>query len=253
MKQDPSLSVIVLTHNEETHLPGCLQSAKLLDSEILVLDSGSTDHTIEIATGYGAQVHRRCFTGYADQRNAALELASSAWVLFLDADERITEKLASEITRAIDFAVASDVAYAIPRKNLAFGRALQGGGWWPDYQIRLLRPERCCYRIDRQVHETVELHGDIMYINEPMIHLNYRSRAEFVAKQHRYTNIARTDVARMHDPVRRRRILGAPAREFWRRYVRLEGYRDGLDGLFMASILALEALRLVWHQRRSAS
>jgi glycosyltransferase involved in cell wall biosynthesis len=244
------LAAIVLTLNEAEHLPDCLASLRTLTERVIVLDSGSTDGTQAIALEAGAEWHMRQFDGYANQRNAALELAESAeWVLFLDADERLSEPGIVEIRATIQMAGPGIAAFWLPRRNIFFGRALRGGGWWPDPQARLLRPSRAHYDPGRQVHEVLVVDGESRRLHEPMIHLNYASRREFVAKQRLYTR-QRVALADGDNVPRVRAMLGAPLREFWRRFVRLKGYRDGLTGLFLAGVLALVEARAVWLLRR---
>ncbi|MCO5176042.1 MAG: glycosyltransferase family 2 protein [Thermomicrobiales bacterium] len=246
------LTAIVLTLNEEKHLSGCLASLQRLDCAILVLDSGSTDRTVAIAQEAGAAIEARPFDGYANQRNAALDMVDTPWVLFLDADERLTPDGCNELLAVLD-GVANDVTTArIPRRNIVFGRALRGGGWWPDHQTRLLRRGAAAYDARRQVHEVVESTGRSVDLATPLIHLNYETRAEFIAKQRRYTKrAAKQAVSEGHVP-RRRAFLSAPVRELVRRFVQLHGYRDGIIGLFLATALAIEQVRWVWLCRRGA-
>jgi glycosyltransferase involved in cell wall biosynthesis len=243
---------IVLTLNEAEHLQDCLASLRRLTDDVIVLDSGSTDGTRAIALAAGAEWHARPFDGYASQRNAALLLAHGAeWVLFLDADERLTEAGAAEIRAALESASPETAAFWLPRRNVFFGRALRGGGWWPDAQARLLRPGRAHYDPNRQVHEVLVIDGESRRLRQPMIHFNYASRREFVTKQRVYTS-QRVAMADGETVPRLRALVGAPAREFWRRFVRLKGYRDGLTGLFLAGVLACEEARAVWLLRRKA-
>jgi len=246
------LTAIILTLDEEQHLPGCLASLQRLDCAVVVLDSGSRDNTVPIAQAAGARIEARQFDGYANQRNAALEMATTPWVLFIDADERLTPDGCAEIEAFLDGA-ANDVSTArIPRHNIVFGRALRGGGWWPDHQTRLLRREEAVYDARRQVHEVVISSGRTVDLATPLIHLNYETRAEFVAKQQRYTErSAQQSIAEGHVP-RRRAYLSAPVRELVRRFVQLHGYRDGTTGLFLASVLAIEQVRWVRLCRQGA-
>jgi glycosyltransferase involved in cell wall biosynthesis len=238
------LTAIVLTLNEATHLPDCLASLRSLTDRIIVLDSGSTDGTRAIAESSGATIVTRPFDGYANQRNAALDLADSEWVVFLDADERLTGPGIAEIKDAMRNATPDLTVGWLPRRNIMFGREIRGGGWWPDEQARLLRRTRARFDPDRQVHEVVMTDGASLRLTEPMIHLNYRNRREFIAKQRAYTN--RRVAQSFGEPVPRvRAYVGAPARELWRRFVRLKGYRDGLTGLLLAGVLAMEEIRAV--------
>lgn len=253
MKDVPSVTAIVLTLNEERHLPDCLASLRLVTGDIIVLDSGSTDRTVAIAEAEGARVCHRTFDGYASQRNAALGLAEDAeWVLFLDADERLTVPGAMEIRAAL-VAEPDVAAYRMPRRNVFWGRTLRGGGWWPDEQARLFRSGRIRFDETRQVHEVAIINGASARLHEAMIHLNYDSRREFLVKQRAYTQL-RVSQERVagHVP-RRRAYLSAPTRELRRRLIVNQGYRDGLTGLFLAVALAVEEIRAVWLLRRGRS
>lgn len=243
-----SLQVIILTLNEADMIAGCIQSLAPLEAPILVVDSGSTDQTTQIAPRLGAYVVSRTFDGFADQRNTALELVDSDWVLFVDADERLSPNLCQDIRETISTAAGDVAGYWFARRNLAFGNALRGGGWWPDYQARLLRRGKARYRANAQVHESVMFDGPSFVLSHPIVHLNYRTRREFIRQQRRYTELR----CRMSDAPRPRprRYLGGPAREFVRRFFILKGYLDGLDGLFMAGVLAIEEFRSVRLMRR---
>lgn len=239
------LAAIVLTLNEAEHLPDCLASLRSVTGRIVVIDSGSADDTVSIALAAGVEVRTREFDGYANQRNAAFALVPDAeWVLFLDADERLTPAGAAEMSSAVTTASRELSAFWLPRRNVFFGREMYGGGWWPDYQCRLLRPCRASYDTTRQVHEVVVVDGESRKLREPMIHLNYASRREFIAKQRAYT-LRRVEPDRTGSLPRRRAYVSAPARELWRRFVGLRGYQDGLTGLFLAGVLAWEEARAV--------
>ena len=244
-----TFEVFILTRDEERMIVDCLQSLKLLDAPVSILDSGSTDATMRLASEFDVEIHTRAFDGFASQRNAALELATADWVLFMDADERLTPELCAEIPRAISSAGPEIAAYSIPRRNIAFGRVLNGGGWWPDYQTRLLRRDRCRYRAEHEVHEVVEANGITMALSNSMVHLNYETRLEFIRKQRQYTEMRISSTPGTAIP-RRRRYAGAPVREFLRRFVAMHGFRDGLDGLMMAGTLAIEEIRTVHGLRR---
>lgn len=239
----PCLTAIVLTLNEQRHLPGCLDSLRPLTERVIVFDSGSTDATREIAGAMGACVVVHSFAGYAAQRNEALARVETPWVLFVDADERLTGASVAEI-RSFLTRVEPEVAAArFPRRNIFFGRELRGGGWWPDEQTRLLRHGRARYDSARQVHEVVDVEGDVVSLAEPVLHLNYDAWPEFFARQRAYTMMrAQEDIAAGRVP-RRRAYLSMPARELWRRFVRLRGYRDGALGMALAGWMALEEVR----------
>lgn len=247
------LTVIVLTFNEEHHLPGCLESIRPLCDEVVVFDSGSVDRTRVIAEGHGARVIVRSFDGYAAQRTAALQAVDTPWVLFLDADERLTRDGIVELRSFLRDVDRSVVAAQLPRRNIFFGRELRGGGWWPDEQTRLLRRGSVRYAECRQVHEVVVADGEVVSMIEPLVHLNYDTWREFFVKQRTYTHLnAGQAIVRGSIP-RRRAYLSMPVRVFFRRFVTLRGYRDGFTGLGLAAWMALEEVRLCWLVRRGSS
>lgn len=240
------LTIIVLTLNEERDLPLCLASVAGLPARVFVLDSGSTDRTVTLAREAGATVHTRPFSGYASQRNAALTLTDTPWVLFLDADERLTPAGRAEIATVVaaPLADSAPVGYWIPRHNEFFGRRLRGGGWWPDAQLRLLRPERARYDESREVHEVVILAGPSATLREPLIHRNYDSWGEFFAKQRDYADRHARDLVAQGVHTRPWTPFSMPVREFRRRFVTLGAWRDGALGLALSGAMA-------WYEGRA--
>src|SRR5262245_53620916 len=171
----PSLSVVIITQNEEANIARTLASVSSLlkgaPGEIIVVDSGSTDRTVEIAQSYGAKVFSEPWRGYAAQKNSVIEKASSDWVLSLDADEEVSAELANEIAdtlrypptvrklRVRDEQGTHPIAIngcSLPRRNLFLGRWIRHGGFWPDRKVRLFR--RGTGRAqNRAVHENIEV------------------------------------------------------------------------------------------------
>ncbi len=247
------LSVIVLTKNEEKNIAACLESVQWAD-ELIVLDSFSEDATVEIARSFGARVHQRQFVNYPDQRNAAIELARGDWVFFIDADERATPGLAAEVRRVIEN--ESPVGWWVPRKNYIFGRWIRHAGWYPDYQLRLFRRHRARYDEAREVHELVILDGEAGYLENALIHYNYDNLAQFFARQDLYTNYEARAMFKQGIRVKPQNFILQPLREFRRRYLSLEGYRDGFHGLLLSSLMAYYELvkylklRRMWLEKR---
>lgn len=229
------VSIVVLTKNEERHLPDCLASLTWGD-ELIVLDSGSTDRTLEIARAHGATVHQRPFRNYADQRNAALDLIAHDWVFFVDADERVTPVLAEEVRMVMR--EGSPVGYWVPRHNYIFGKRIGHAGWFPDYQLRLFRRDKGRYDPAREVHELVVLDGTAGYLQNPLIHLNYETLAEFRARQQVYTDYDARVLWNQGQRARPHNLILQPLREFRRRYFTLEGYKDGWHGLLLSGLMA---------------
>ena len=241
------ITVVILTLNEERHLPECIAAARQVSPNVVVLDSGSTDGTVTIARSLGARVHTRPFDTYPNQRNAALALVDTPWALFVDADERVTPALATEIKAAI-----RHDAYAgwwIPRRNIIVGRWIRGGGWYPDYQLRLMRPDRERYDPAQEVHEIVVLEGKAGYLEAPLVHYNYDTWGQFRAKQRRYAPLEARALARKGVSPRAYTYITMPVREFWRRFVLLRGYRDGLHGVRLAVYMAWYTALVYWQLR----
>ncbi|MCL5266009.1 MAG: glycosyltransferase family 2 protein [Chloroflexi bacterium] len=235
----PEITFAVITKNEETQIAECLKGAAWSD-EILVLDSFSSDRTVEIARLYTDRVFRREFTSFPHQRNNALSLATGDWVLFVDADERVTPELAGEVRAVVRDQAdrGSTHGFWIPRKDIIWGKWIRHGGWYPDYQLRLLERNKARYDESRQVHELVQLEGQAGYLRNPFVHYNYHSVGQFLAKQRVYTTFEATILHDRGIRPRPHNFILQPLRAFKRRYLDLQGYRDGGHGFLLATLLA---------------
>jgi len=240
------LSAVVLTLNEEKHLPDCLASLHWAD-EIVVFDSFSTDRTEQITREHGARFIQHPFANYAAQRNAALDSVDADWVFFVDADERIPPALADEVRAVTER--PGPVGWWAPRHNYLFGKLTLHAGWYPDYQLRLLQRTRARFDPDRHVHELVTLEGAEGFLQNPLIHLNYETAPEFIKKQHAYT---RYDAGTLHSQGQRaklRNFVLQPLRQFYWRYIALGGWRDGWHGLRLSALMAYFQFVLYRHLR----
>jgi glycosyltransferase involved in cell wall biosynthesis len=203
-----------------------------------VFDDYSSDGTVEIAGARGAAVAQHSFVNFAAQRNKALESVSEEWVFFVDADERVTPQLAAEIQRVVTY--QGDKARAgwwVPRHNYMLGHRMRGGGWYPDHQLRLLRRDRARYDPGRPVHEVVMLEGREGYLENELIHYNYESVAQFRKKSRLYAEFEAGILLEQGVTTRSRTYISMPVREFWRRFVRLSGYRDHVYGLLFCGLM----------------
>lgn len=239
MCAQPTITAIILTKNEEKHIAACIDSLRWTDT-ILVYDSFSTDHTVELAQASGARIEQHAFIDYTDQRNSALtdaaRVAPADWYLFIDADERTSLELADEIR----LATRSDqhVGYWIPRHNYIFGRIARYAAWWPDHQLRLLRAGYARYDTSRAVHETVLLDSTAGNLQTPLIHYNYENAVQFMQKQARYTRLAAEEMIRIGARIKPHHFITAPIRHFLWRYVTHHGYRGGWHGLRLSLLMA---------------
>lgn len=228
----------ILSKNEARHIGDCIRSVQWADAVILE-DSFSTDGTVEIAKNLGAHVFQHKFVNFAIARDLALNNARSLggdWILFVDADERVTPELAQEIRQVIQ---NSQVAgWWTPRYNIMWGHTMRGGGWYPDYQLRLMRLDAAHYDPERQVHEIVILDGPADYLKEHLIHYNYDSLGQFKFKQDRYIDFEAKILKEKGIRARPWTYLSMPLREFRRRYFSLQGYKDGWVGLQVCSLMS---------------
>ena len=234
----PRLAAVVLTWNEEAHIRECLASLAWADERV-VFDDYSTDATAALAEAAGARVLSHRFENFAAQRNAALEAVEADWILFVDADERVTPALAEEIQRVIGYkGQEARAGWWIPRHNYMIGHRMRGGGWYPDAQLRLLRRGRARYDPSRPVHEIVLLDGEAGYLENPFIHYNYDTVSQFRRKMGRYTEFEARILDEQRVRVRPWTYATMPLREFWRRFVTLRGYRDHVYGLLFCGLMA---------------
>lgn len=228
----------ILTKNEARHIVDCIASVAWAD-RVLVSDSFSEDGTPRLAAEAGALVRQRPFHDFASQRNAVLddaETLAADWVLFIDADERATPALALEIRQVI--AERPEAGWWIPRHNYIVGKRIRHGGFYPDYQMRLMRVGRARYDPARPVHEVVLLDGREGHLTHHLVHYNYDTWAQFHQKQRRYAAYETRMLRARGIRPRPHNFVLQPLREFRRRYLTLQGYRDGLHGLNLAALLS---------------
>jgi len=232
------LAAVVLTKNEERHIGECLDSLAWADERVIV-DDFSTDRTTQIAQARGVRVLERGLENFAAQRDAALAAVEADWILFVDADERATPALAQEVRDVICRpGDGARVGWWIPRHNYMIGHRMRGGGWYPDHQLRLLRRGRARYDPAHPVHEIVILDGEAGYLENPLVHYNYDTVAQFRKKMGRYTIFEARILREQGVRVRPWTYLTMPLREFWRRFVTLRGYRDHLYGVLFCGLMS---------------
>lgn len=230
------LSIVVITCNEEATLPRTLESVSALvrDSkgEIVIVDSGSTDRTVEIARSHGAKVFVESWKGYAAQKNSAIEKATGEWILSLDADEEVEPALAEEIDRAIESSGSS--GFLIPRKNFFLGRWMRYGGYWPDPKLRLFRRGAAAFE-DRLVHEDAKLTGgDAGRLQHALIHHSYPTLSDYINHMNRYSSLgAEMAQAKGRSGFSVIDIAVRPFLTFIYNYFFRLGFLDGREGLLV--------------------
>ncbi|MCS3808466.1 glycosyltransferase family 2 protein [Xanthomonas sp. 4461] len=233
----PRISACIIAFNEADRLRDCLTSLAFCD-EIVVVDSGSTDATADIAGAHGARVLQRAFDGYRSQKAYCVAQASHDWVLCLDADERISDGLRAAILAARDAGFADAAGYRFARLSEYFGRFLRHGNAYPDRVLRLFDRRRGGWRGKREIHEAASVDGAVATLRGDLIHYPYRSLMQQLAKTQRYAQMmAEHDYARGKRATWSKLVL-APAWRFWRGYLLRGGFRDGWHGLIYAYVRA---------------
>lgn len=219
------LSVIIITKNEQDWIENCLASIAFAD-QIVVVDCGSTDKTLEICRKYKADIFTHQWEGFSRQKNFALTKTSSDWVLFVDADERVSGRLKGELANiGTDYA-----AYQIPRQNILLGQKMKFGGWAPDYVTRLAKREKII-GWEGDLHEELKVNGSIGKMGGPLYHLSHRSITWMLEKSAKYTTTeAVLRFKAGHPPVVWWRFVRVMLTEFWYRFVVKSGWRDGTVG-----------------------
>ncbi len=230
MSAAPRLSVAIITRNEAHNLAECLASVDFAD-EIVVVDSGSTDATVEIAHAHGVRVIETDWPGFGAQKNRALDACRGEWVLSLDADERVSPELRAEIEHALA-APRFDV-YEMPRRSYYVGRFMRHGGWWPDRCTRLFKRGAARFD-DARVHERLVTEARVGRLSAPLVHYSFRTMEAVLDKVNDYsTASARTLAERGATPGLATAIVHGVA-AFLRTYVFKLGFLDGRHGFMLA-------------------
>src|SRR5215813_3459930 len=231
-----SLSVVIITRNEESNIGRTLASVAFADERVVV-DSGSTDRTLGIARDEGATVFEEGWKGYAQQKNSAIAKASGDWILSLDADEEVSPELAQSIRQATVNATSNVAGYFIARRNLFLGRWIRHGGFYPDRKLRLFRRGKGEFA-ERAVHETMRIHGETDVLEGDHIHYAYPTLTGYIETMNRYSSLG-AEVAMQKGEVSRSfpaflfNVRIRPALNFLWNYFFRAGFLDGREGFLL--------------------
>jgi glycosyltransferase involved in cell wall biosynthesis len=231
-----TLSVVLITHNEERNLPRTLDSVMPLvrdgKGEIIVVDSGSTDRTLEIAQSYAAKIFVEAWKGFAAQKNSAMDKASMDWVLQLDADEVLEPQLAAEIETVLKAGSAMS-GFWIPRKNFFLGRWIRHGGFYPDPKLRLIR--RGAGRFEEYgAHPTIKVNGPTGKLSHALLHNAYPTLGGYIDHMNSYSSMgAEVAAAKGQRGFSFANILIRPLLTFLYNYFFRLGFLDGREGLLL--------------------
>jgi len=225
------ISAAVITFNEEANIEDALRSLEWAD-EIVVVDSGSADATLELCRKYTGRIFHRSWTGYVDQKNFAAEASKNNWIFSLDADERVSPTLAREIG-ALRRSGLQPPGYRIPRAAFFMNRWIRHGEWYPDYQLRLFDRREARWQGGR-VHESVRAAGETRYLRGEIQHYTYRKISDYLKRLEIYTTLAALDYRERGRRATAAGILLRPIMTFLRGYMLKRGFLDGVPGLMVA-------------------
>ena len=230
------ISATLITYNEERNIADALQSVSWAD-EIVVVDSGSNDATLEICRRFTGKVTHRDWTGYVDQKNFAVDIARHDWIFALDADERPSPMLRREIQ---DLARSGfhKAGYKIPRLAFFMGRWIRHGDWYPDYQLRLF-DRRCGKWEGGRVHESVKTAGEPGFLKGEIHHYTYPSLSDYLRRLETYSTLAALDYQQKGKAAGPLRLLANPLAIFLKAYLLKRGFLDGMPGFTVAVMGAI--------------
>lgn len=241
----PPLSVTIITLNEKDHIADAIKSVSWAE-EVIVVDSGSTDGTVEIASNLGAKVIQNTWLGYGQQKNFAQKCAQYDWVLNLDADERASPALAREIharlQKASSEASTLPLGFYMPRKTYYLGRWIRHGGWYPNYLVRLVNRKHAAWT-EPSVHEELRVNGPVEPIHEPIEHFAFSSIQEQILTNLRFSHLGSQDLKKLGQQASLSRLLLKPLGKFIETFIIKRGFLDGLPG-FIISVNAAHSMFL---------
>ncbi|MFN0117904.1 MAG: glycosyltransferase family 2 protein [Elusimicrobiota bacterium] len=240
MPQSNSLSIIIIALNEEKDIEACLESVKNLSDDIVLVDSGSTDRTVELAKKFTSKIFHHVWTGYGPQKQFALEKTAGSWVLNIDADERVTPELAEEIKRSLNEKEEKKSGFLIPFKHIFLGHELRFGGCGGERHLRLFQKEKSVYG-QTVVHEGISVQGEIGSLKNHIVHFSYHNIEDYLKKCNGYTSL----IAKQKWEKGQRFYIWHHFRlpfEFLKRYFFKMGLLDGSSGF----IYALLSSYYVW-------
>jgi glycosyltransferase involved in cell wall biosynthesis len=249
MNSPEKISIIIITKNEEINIEDCLKSVEWAN-EIIVVDSESTDRTVEISKKYTDRIFVKKWEGYSLQKMFALSLTKNEWVLSLDADERITPALRSEIETATE---QNYTGYKIPRENYFLGKLITGCGWGNDYQLRLFRQSKTTIS-ENLVHESFIVDGNIGVLKNPMKHYSYRNLKDAISKMNNYSSLEALQKYKFKNVSPLDFILH-PASAFFQFFLIRKGYKDGKYGLMVSLLHAMTNMQIymkIWELKNRA-
>ncbi len=230
------ISATIITFNEERNIARAIESLRCCD-EIVVVDSGSNDRTVELAANLGARVIDHAWGGYSSQKNFASDNAANDWILSIDADESLSEALEAEIWQIKKSGPEYD-AYTVPRLAQYLGRWILHSGWYPDRKVRLFNRRKSQWA-GEYVHESVQVNGRVGHLQANLLHFTCSSLSEHLKTMDQYTTLAAEQIVAQKTYIGTKKLLFEPAWTFFQTYFLKRGYLDGTEGLAIAHMAAM--------------
>ena len=246
---DIRISAALIARNESSNIREAIETLSFAD-QIVVADTGSSDDTVQIAKNAGAEVHSVTFEGFGNTKNKALGFCKGQWVLFIDADERVSLELAEQVTKAAENNSATS-GYKINRFTYFLGKPIRHSGWYPDYVLRFFRRDKGRFS-DNLVHEKVEVEGTVESLKGELIHYSYRSLEQYLDKMNEYSTLSAEEMNAGGKKAHISDIIFRPLSIFLKMYISRAGFLDGLNGLILALLSAYHVfikyvkLRQLW-------
>lgn len=242
------ITALVITFNEEKNISDCLNSLKWVD-ELIVIDSFSSDNTVNLAGEYTDKVIQRKWEGFSSQRKFSLDQAANEWILILDADERITDELKNSILKIVETDSIFS-GFKIARRNYFLGKWIKNAFWYPDYQMRFFKKSKARME-DKLIHEGFEIEGETGIIDGDIIHYSYQSLDDAISKINKYSSL--TAEQKADRKVGTLDIILRPASAFVTDFFSRKGYKDGFYGFlvsWMNSMTTLMTYSKIWERQK---
>lgn len=242
------LSLVVITFNEERNIRRCLESVAGLADEIVIVDSGSTDSTLQIAEEFSARIVQQKWLGYSEQKNSGNQLALHDWILSLDADEALSPDLKAEIIQIKNSGFKG--VYEFPRLTNYCGTFVRHGGWYPDYKVRIFNRKNVCWQ--GTIHETLKGFSttDITRLKGDCLHFSYYTIQEHIRQTEKFTDLSAQDLFAKNKNVSWIKTVFSPMARFVSGYFFKLGFLDGKAGFYIAKISAMST-RLKYKKLKS--
>lgn len=251
-----TLTVVIITKNEEDMIEAALKSASFAD-EIIVIDAKSSDGTVALAKKYATKIYSKTWSGFASQRNYSISKVRSDWIFVLDADERISPELRKELKKLLALPKIEHVAYDVGRRNFFYGKEMRHGGWNTERMIRLFKKGKATYA-QQQIHEYVEIEGTQGSLYGDLYHFTHRDIASNLLKTRQYAIVqSQIEVDRNYPQVTKWSLFRNILDHFWLRFITLEAYKDGMEGFIESTYQAFSQIfviqSMIWERQRKKS